>query len=68
VSMWMPCGLKVGPAYAPGLLHFEWYVPVDEDHYRYLMTWGRYLGSPDEKDRFFEEIATLWKPLVDWSL
>lgn len=64
VSMWMPCGLKVDPAYAPGLLHFEWYVPVDEDHYRYLMTWGRYLESPDAKHRFIEEIETLWKPLV----
>ncbi len=64
VSIWMPGGLKVDPFPAPGIIMFEWYVPVDEDHYRYIMTWGRYLSSPGEKDRFLEECTTLWKPLV----
>lgn len=64
VSIWMPGGLKVDPFPAPGVIMFEWYVPVDEDHYRYIMTWSRYLTSPHEKDRFLEEVATLWKPLV----
>lgn len=64
VSIWMPGVLKVEPFPAPDLFHFEWYVPVDENHHNYVITWGRYVESDDERDRFFDEVTTLWKPLV----
>lgn len=64
VGIWMPGGLKVDPFPAPGIVHFEWYVPIDEDHHRYMITWGREVRSAGEQARFFEEIATLWKDLV----
>lgn len=32
----LPCFLRVDPFPAPGIVHFEWYVPVDERHHRYF--------------------------------
>lgn len=32
----LPGYLRVNPFPAPGIVHFEWYVPVDERHHRYF--------------------------------
>src|SRR5207245_4759902 len=40
-SMWLPCGLKVDPFPTPGMIQFEWYVPVDEGSHLYFVTWGK---------------------------
>jgi len=32
----LPCFLRVNPFPAPEIVHFEWYVPVDERHHRYF--------------------------------
>ena len=63
-SMWMPCGLKVDPFPTPGMIQFEWYVPIDEKSHVYFMTWGHRVGSPDEAQAFFDEVETKWKRLV----
>src|SRR5207249_918155 len=47
-SMWLPCGLKVDPFPTKGIIQFEWYVPIDERSHRYLVTWGKRVGSPAE--------------------
>jgi phenylpropionate dioxygenase-like ring-hydroxylating dioxygenase large terminal subunit len=32
----LPCFLRVDPFPTAGIVHFEWYVPVDERHHRYF--------------------------------
>ena len=32
----LPGYLRVNPFPAPGIVHYEWYVPVDESHHRYF--------------------------------
>jgi phenylpropionate dioxygenase-like ring-hydroxylating dioxygenase large terminal subunit len=32
----LPCFLRVDPFPTTGIVHFEWYVPVDERHHRYF--------------------------------
>ncbi len=63
-SMWLPCGLKVDPFPAPGIMQFEWYVPIDERTHMYTVTWGHRVASPGEAERFFAEIEDYWKDLV----
>jgi carbazole 1,9a-dioxygenase terminal dioxygenase component len=63
-SMWMPCGLKVDPFPSPGMIQFEWYVPVDEKSHSYLVTWGKYVDSDDEAERFYENVYSYWKHMV----
>jgi carbazole 1,9a-dioxygenase len=63
-SMWLPCGLKVDPFPTPGMIQFEWYVPVDEGSHLYFVTWGKKVSSTAEADQFFAEAISYWKPLV----
>ena len=63
-SMWLPCGLKVDPFPTPGMIQFEWYVPVDETSHWYLVTWGKYVDSNDEAERFYEDVYSYWKHMV----
>jgi carbazole 1,9a-dioxygenase terminal dioxygenase component len=63
-SMWMPCGLKVDPFPTPGMIQFEWYVPVDEKSHSYIVTWGKYVESDEEAQRFYQDAYTVWKDLV----
>jgi carbazole 1,9a-dioxygenase len=63
-SMWLPCGLKVDPFPTPGMIQFEWYVPVDEGSHWYFVTWGKKVSSQDEAASFFAETTSYWKPLV----
>ena len=62
--MWLPCGLKVDPFPAPGIIQFEWYVPIDERSHRYLVTWGKRVAAPAEADAFYAEIDDVWRDLV----
>ncbi len=62
-SMWLPCGLKVDPWPVPGMTHFEWYVPVDEDTHIYTIAWGKRVQSSQEADDFRNEVKTKWKHL-----
>jgi len=64
VSIWLPCGLKVDPFPSPDIIHFEWYVPIDENNHRYIMTWGRYVETPEDEAKFREEVKGLWKDMV----
>ncbi len=64
VSIWLPGGLKVDPFPAPGIVHFEWYVPIDEHTHKYIITWGRYVDTPQQEARFIEEVGTLWRDFV----
>ena len=63
-SMWLPCGLKVDPFPVPGMIQFEWYVPVDEVSHQYFVTWGKRVGSEAEASQFFQEAVSYWKPLI----
>jgi carbazole 1,9a-dioxygenase len=63
-SMWLPCGLKVDPFPIQGMTQFEWYVPVDERAHRYMVTWGKYVESAAERERFEFEVETYWKELI----
>ena len=36
VHLRLPGLLRVNPFPTPGIVHFEWYVPVDESHHRYF--------------------------------
>ncbi len=64
VSIWMPCGLWVDPMPAPGIVHVEWYVPVDRNHHRYIMTWAKRVNSDEEREAFFKETADNWAHYV----
>ena len=63
-SMWLPCGLKVDPFPAPGIIQFEWYVPVDEHSHMYFVTWGKHVSSDEDLRLFNQEVATYWKHMV----
>jgi carbazole 1,9a-dioxygenase len=64
VSIWMPCGLKVEPFPEPHITHFEWYVPVDERTHRYMITWGTYAKTEEERQRFHDACESTWKEVV----
>lgn len=64
VSVWMPCGLEVDPFPYPGTVHFEWYVPIDRETHRYIITWGRTVANDGERKRFFAEMDDVWSELV----
>lgn len=64
VSIWMPGGLRVDPFPAPGIIHFEWYVPVDENTHRYIITWGHKLAGEGDRAVFEDEVTTRWRDYV----
>ena len=64
VSIWMPAGLWVEPAWREGGVHIEWYVPIDEYTHRYLITWGCWVQSPQHRDDFYNEVKTSWSITV----
>lgn len=63
-SMWLPCGLKVEPFPAPGLMQFEWYVPIDERSHSYFVTWGKRVSGDSDVHAFNQEIEGHWRHLV----
>lgn len=64
VGIWMPGVLRVDPFPAPHIVHFEWYVPVDERSHRYMITWGSKTATDQEKKAFFDEIRFVWRDFV----
>jgi len=62
----LPCGLGLGPWGAdPGSLkaeymHYEWYVPIDETHHRYIMAWGKKVSSEGEALKAEHDVRTRW--------
>jgi carbazole 1,9a-dioxygenase terminal dioxygenase component len=61
VAIWLPAGVAVDPFPAPGILQFEWFIPVDKGRHRYMMTWGqRGLRDDAEKQAFYDELRNSW--------
>ena len=63
-SLWLPCGLKVDPFPRADSIHFEWYVPHDEQSHHYMVTWGKRVKDAGEAEQFFHEMSAVWKDLV----
>ena len=63
-SLWMPCGLKVDPFPANDLVHFEWYVPIDETSHTYIVTWGKRVSDEVAQQQFTREVETYWRDMV----
>src|SRR5262249_37457593 len=59
VGCYMPCGLQVEGFPKLGKVHFEWYVPIDEDHHRYMILQAGYARTDEEREAFFKEAETL---------
>ncbi len=66
----LPCSLRIGPWGAePGsgvtgkYMHYEWYVPVDETHHRYIIAWGCKVASEGEALKAEHDIRTRWSYL-----
>src|SRR5262249_44924257 len=68
VSVWLPCGLAVDPspvaAVVPGLVHFEWYVPIDERSHLYMVVLGKRVDSPTEAEQLQREFDPYWIELI----
>jgi carbazole 1,9a-dioxygenase terminal dioxygenase component len=64
VSMWIPSALKVDPFPLPGMIHFEFYVPIDERRHRYMITWGKYVKDEAERAAFEDALRTTWAEAV----
>ncbi|MFC0452302.1 Rieske 2Fe-2S domain-containing protein [Rhodococcus jostii] len=64
VSVWMPCGLWVDPMPEPGMIHLEWYVPVDRYHHRYIITWAKRVTNEDEKEQFITSTKEKWSDYI----
>lgn len=68
-TLTLPCGLRIGPWGAePGsgygdYYHYEWYVPVDETHHRYIIAWGKKVSSEGEALRAEHDVRTRWSYL-----
>ena len=68
-SLFLPCGLRIGPWGAePGsgagsYMHYEWYVPIDETHHRYIIAWGKKVSSEGEALQAEHDVRTRWSYL-----
>ncbi len=70
VGIYLPCGLEVDWWPAPGVLHFEWFTPIDEDHHMYMICHATEVNSEQEAEAFYrtcreEYIPVTWKPATD---
>jgi carbazole 1,9a-dioxygenase terminal dioxygenase component len=63
VSIWMPGVLKVDPFPDPAMVHYEWYVPCDEDSHWYLHCATKVVEGADGDASFAREYEALWKDL-----
>lgn len=64
VGCYMPCGLEVDPFPMPGMVHFEWYVPIDENHHMYMILQAGYAENDAQRAAFKEECDRVYGPLV----
>jgi carbazole 1,9a-dioxygenase terminal dioxygenase component len=44
-------------------MHYEWYVPIDETHHRYIIAWGKKVSSEGEALKAEHDIRTRWSYL-----
>jgi carbazole 1,9a-dioxygenase terminal dioxygenase component len=61
VGCYLPCGLQVEGFPKPGKLHFEWYVPIDEQYHSYMILHAAYAETDAEKEAFYRESEELSK-------
>ncbi|MEK6443875.1 Rieske 2Fe-2S domain-containing protein [Pseudonocardia sp. T1-2H] len=66
-TLTLPCGLRIGPWGAnPGdpasadYVQYEWYVPVDETHHRYIIAWAKKVSSEVEALKVEHDVRTRW--------
>ncbi len=64
VGLWMPCGLEVEPFPLPGMMHFEWYTPIDEDHHSYMICCAKEVQSDEEEAEFHKLCEDIAGPMV----
>lgn len=64
VGVHLPCGLEVDWFPVPGMMHFEWYTPIDEDHHYYIIGHAKLVNSPEEEATFHQECEQIYGPLV----
>ncbi|MBM3941283.1 MAG: Rieske 2Fe-2S domain-containing protein [SAR202 cluster bacterium] len=64
VGVYLPCGLEVDPFPNTGMIHFEWYVPIDDEYHMYTIIQSQYVEDEVEERKFYEETEKLWGPLV----
>ena len=64
VGLFMPCGLEVDWWPAPGVLHFEWFTPVDEDHHYYIIAHATVVNSAEEEAEFHRKCKEEYAPLT----
>ncbi|MFT5350495.1 MAG: carbazole 1,9a-dioxygenase terminal dioxygenase component, partial [Gammaproteobacteria bacterium] len=55
----LPCGLDVPAFPLEGNYHWEFYVPVDEEHHMYFILNGAQVKNDEEKEAFYERHKTL---------
>ena len=65
-GLFLPCGLQVDWWPVPGVLHFEWMTPIDEDFHTYFICLGKVVNSSNEEAEFYkkckeEYIPKTWK-------
>ncbi len=63
ISLWMPGVLKVDPFPDPAMIHFEWYVPCDENSHWYIHCATKVIEGPEGDETFGREYEALWKDL-----
>ena len=61
VGCYLPCGLQVEGFPKSGKLHFEWYVPIDEDHHYYMILHAGDARTSEEREAFSKEAESLAK-------
>jgi hypothetical protein len=64
VGIYLPCGLEVDWWPAPGVLQFEWYTPIDEDHHMYLIGHAKVVHSPAEEAEFHRRCEQEYIPVT----
>ena len=64
MGLYIPYGLEVDWFPAPGMIHFEWYVPIDEDHHMYMIIQSKYVETAEEAKAFPQECDDIFDPLV----
>ncbi len=64
ISIWLPCVLKVDPWPQPGMVHFEWYVPVNANQHIYVQTMGTRTTNEAERAAFRREFEDKWRAMT----
>lgn len=64
VGLFMPCGLEVDPFPLPGMIHFEWYTPIDEDHHMYMITHATEPRDAADEANFHDQMEGVLGPLI----